>query len=109
MSTKVRKTSRDLQAEARREQLLDCAVQVFAAKGPEAGIKDIAAAAGVASGLMYHYFDSKQALLEAIIRERAFRSPLEEFLAGGPRGPVLDVLHQVVAIYHEWLRAFGAM
>jgi AcrR family transcriptional regulator len=109
MSTKNHKTSRDLQAEARREQLLDCAVQVFATKGPDAGIKDIAAAAGVASGLVYHYFDSKQSLLQTIIRERAFRSPLEDFLARRPEGPVVEVLHQVVAIYCDWLRAFGAM
>lgn len=45
MSTRVRKTSRDLQAEARREQLLDCAVEVFQKKDASAGIKDIAAAA----------------------------------------------------------------
>ncbi|HEU0167916.1 MAG TPA: TetR/AcrR family transcriptional regulator [Chloroflexota bacterium] len=107
MSTKQHKTSRDLQAEARREQLLDCAVTVFAEKGPNAGIKDIAAVAGVASGLVYHYFESKQDLLQTLVRERTFASPLEEFLRDPGEASVLAVLHRVVEIYDEWLARFG--
>jgi AcrR family transcriptional regulator len=45
-------------------------VRVFARKGYHAArVGDIAAEAGVAHGLLYHYFDSKEKLLETIFRE----------------------------------------
>ena len=44
----------------RRRQILDAAVQVFAQQGFHAcRVSDIAREAGVAHGLIYHYFDSK--------------------------------------------------
>jgi TetR/AcrR family transcriptional regulator, fatty acid metabolism regulator protein len=57
-------------AEARRTLILEAAVRVFARKGYHAArVGDIAAEAGVAHGLLYHYFDSKEKLLETIFRE----------------------------------------
>jgi AcrR family transcriptional regulator len=50
--------------------LLGAAVKVFARKGFHASrVGDIAEEAGVAHGLLYHYFDSKDAVLETIFRE----------------------------------------
>ncbi len=105
-TSKPRKTSRDLQAEARREQLLDCAIAVFVEKGPAAGIKDIAAAAGVASGLLYHYFDSKEAILQTILRERNFALPLDAFLREA-QGSVPDTLREVALLFHGWMTRIG--
>src|SRR5579871_543324 len=52
-------TRRTQQAEERREQLIDTALRVFAEKGWDAtSIPDLARAAGVAQGLMYHYFSN---------------------------------------------------
>jgi AcrR family transcriptional regulator len=46
-------------------------VRVFAAQGYEASrVGDVAKEAGVAYGLVYHYFDSKEAVLEAVFREQ---------------------------------------
>ncbi|HJT57627.1 MAG TPA: TetR/AcrR family transcriptional regulator [Ktedonobacteraceae bacterium] len=60
--------------EDRREQIIDAAMHVFAEKGfVRATNKDIARKAGITPGLIYHYFDSKEALLKAIV---AGRSPL---------------------------------
>jgi TetR/AcrR family transcriptional regulator, fatty acid metabolism regulator protein len=57
-------------ADARREKIRDAAVRVFARKGfHSARVGDIAAEAGVAHGLLYHYFDSKDALLESVFHE----------------------------------------
>jgi TetR/AcrR family transcriptional regulator, fatty acid metabolism regulator protein len=57
-------------AEERSRQILDAAVRVFARKGFQAArVGDIAAEAGVAYGLVYHYFDSKDAVLDAVFRE----------------------------------------
>src|SRR5438270_4212939 len=54
----------------RRRDLLDAAVRVFARKGFHAArVGDIAEEAGVAHGLLYHYFRSKEEVLETIFRE----------------------------------------
>ena len=56
--------------EERRRQILDAAVRAFAKNGYHASrVSDIAEEAGVAYGLVYHYFESKDAVLEAIFRE----------------------------------------
>jgi TetR/AcrR family transcriptional regulator, fatty acid metabolism regulator protein len=50
--------------------LLDAAIVVFARKGFHASrVGDIAEEAGVAHGLLYHYFRSKDEVLETIVRE----------------------------------------
>jgi AcrR family transcriptional regulator len=72
-------TQRDLQAEMRRNQLLDIALALFAERGIEnVSIKDLAAEAGVAPGLLYHYFRSKEDLLVAVFQKH---NPLPEFEA----------------------------
>ncbi len=54
----------------KRRQLLEAAVRVFARKGFHASrVGDIAEEAGVAHGLLYHYFESKDQVLEAVFRE----------------------------------------
>jgi AcrR family transcriptional regulator len=57
-------------AEDKPKQILDAAVRVFAQQGYEASrVGDIAKEAGVAYGLVYHYYGSKDAVLEAVFRE----------------------------------------
>jgi len=57
--------------EDRREQIIDAAMRVFAQKGySKATNKDIAREAGITTGLIYYYFDSKEALLKAILEAR---------------------------------------
>jgi TetR/AcrR family transcriptional regulator, fatty acid metabolism regulator protein len=54
----------------KRRHLLDAAVRVFARKGFHATrVGDIAEEAGVAHGLLYHYFKSKDQVLEAVFHE----------------------------------------
>ena len=61
-------TARSQQAQRRREELIDAALAVFGAKGIDgASIKDIAVAASVTPGLLYHYFDSKEDLVALIL------------------------------------------
>jgi AcrR family transcriptional regulator len=62
--------SRVSTADGKRRQILDAAVRVFAAQGYEASrVGDVAKEAGVAYGLVYHYFGSKDAVLDAVFRE----------------------------------------
>lgn len=56
--------------DARPAEILDAALAVFAQKGFAATkLDDIAARAGITKGTIYLYFDSKQALFEALARQ----------------------------------------
>jgi AcrR family transcriptional regulator len=53
----------------REREILRAAIRVFAQKGYHASrVGEVAAEAGVAYGLVYHYFGSKESLLETIFR-----------------------------------------
>jgi TetR/AcrR family fatty acid metabolism transcriptional regulator len=55
----------------RRRQIIDAAVRVFARQGFHAcRVSDIADEAGVAYGLVYHYFRSKEEVLDTLFTER---------------------------------------
>ncbi|CAN5502265.1 TetR/AcrR family transcriptional regulator [soil metagenome] len=55
----------------KRRAILDAAITVFARQGfHSARVSDIAAEAGVAYGLVYHYFDSKDQILNELFSER---------------------------------------
>jgi AcrR family transcriptional regulator len=57
-------------ADDKSRRILDAAVRVFASHGYDAArVSDIAREAGVAYGLVYHYYASKEAVLEAVFRE----------------------------------------
>jgi AcrR family transcriptional regulator len=60
--------SQRLTASARREQILDVALEVFANAGFHgASMNDVADAAGVTKPVLYQHFDSKRALYQALI------------------------------------------
>lgn len=86
-------TRRELQKQERRNQLIDTALALFAEKGVESTtIKDIAERAGVAQGLVYHYFDSKDDLLWAIIERHNPLPVLSTALTDVADRPVREVL-----------------
>jgi AcrR family transcriptional regulator len=83
--------------EDRREQIIDAAMRVFSQKGfTKATNKDIAREAGITPGLIYYYFESKEALLRAILESK---SPVQ-ILASLPPDlmswPVEKVLRSLV-------------
>ncbi|MBB3729969.1 TetR/AcrR family transcriptional regulator [Nonomuraea dietziae] len=98
------KTRRE-QAEWRREQLLDAALKVFAAKGVDgASVKDIAEAAGVTPGLLYRYFESKEALVTTLLSERGFLPQLRELLTADHRGrPAVEMLTELLGAFDALL------
>jgi AcrR family transcriptional regulator len=64
--------------ELRRGELLDCAQRLFLMRGYDnASLNDVIAEAGVSKGAFYHYFASKEALLEALA-ERLAQQALAE-------------------------------
>jgi TetR/AcrR family fatty acid metabolism transcriptional regulator len=72
----------------KRRQILDAAIRVFARQGFHATrVSDIADEAGVAYGLVYHYFNSKEEVLNELFAERwsLLLAAIEETdRAGGP-------------------------
>jgi TetR/AcrR family fatty acid metabolism transcriptional regulator len=63
-------TDGSIAQEEKRRLILDAAVRVFARSGYHgARVGDIAREAGVAHGLLYHYFVSKEQVLHTIFRE----------------------------------------
>jgi TetR/AcrR family fatty acid metabolism transcriptional regulator len=70
------RTTTDAQREKRR-RILRAAITVFARNGYHASkVSDVATEAGVAYGLVYHYFGSKEQLLDTIFR-RTWTNMLE--------------------------------
>jgi TetR/AcrR family fatty acid metabolism transcriptional regulator len=64
-------TARSQAATDKRRLILDAAVRVFARQGfHTCRVSDIADEAGVAYGLVYHYFDSKDQILDTLFLER---------------------------------------
>jgi len=67
----VATTARSQAAQDKRRQILDAAVKVFARQGFHAcRVSDIADEARVAYGLVYHYFSSKDEVLDTLFLER---------------------------------------
>ena len=82
----------------RRRQILDAAVKVFASRGfTQCRVSDIADEAGVAYGLVYHYFDSKDQILDTLFLERW--DVLLEVIAeiDGQPLPAREKLHAIAA------------
>jgi AcrR family transcriptional regulator len=86
-------------AEDKRRLILDAAVRVFARQGYETSrVGDVAKEAGVAYGLVYHYFGSKDAVLEAVFREQWGRLLAAVALAEQTGGSAPEQLGLVVKI-----------
>ena len=71
---------------SRREQLLAIAARLFAEKGfKNTTVRDIADAAGILSGSLYHHFDSKESMVDEILStfQAALFGEYDEILASG--------------------------
>lgn len=79
----------------RRVQILEVALTLFAERGVEGTtIKQIAEHAEISVGLLYHYFDGKAALLQAIFEHRALQLPQLEEMHDRPVEEVLPIFVQ---------------
>lgn len=69
----------------KRERILEAATRVFARRGYHgARVSDIASEAGIAYGLVYHYFKNKDEILDTIFEERwnAFLAVVDRIAEG---------------------------
>jgi AcrR family transcriptional regulator len=91
----------------RRRDLVRAAIRVFARKGFHAArVGDIAEEAGVAHGLLYHYFASKEDVLESIFRETWTRVVEQATVLEASGEPLPDQLRGFASFYlGTWLSA----
>ena len=81
------------QGRERKQQLLDAAADLFAERGYGATrVIDICQAAGVAKGLFYWYFDTKEALFAELVRSMRQRLRRTQAAAMAPGGDPIDRL-----------------
>lgn len=93
-----------LTASARREQLLDVALQVFARQGYHgASMNDVADAAGVTKPVVYQHFDSKRDLYLALLDEVGARmlTAISKATAGATDGK--DQTELGFTAYFRWV------
>ncbi|EOM74510.1 TetR/AcrR family transcriptional regulator [Rhodococcus rhodnii] len=100
----------------RRAELLDIAAGLFADRGVRATtVRDIADAAGILSGSLYHHFDSKESMVDEILRTfldglftryreivasgRDTRTTLSDLVTAS--FTAIDRSHAAVAIYQD--------
>ena len=97
--TQIADRRRRLSPDERREQILVAAERLFAER-PYAAVSttEIARAAGVARGLLNHYFGDKRALYLEVVRRAAFLGGMEEVPL--PAGALTD---RVDAAVHWFL------
>lgn len=81
--------------QARRDMILETAVQLFSEKGVhQTTMKDIGLAAGISMGAMYHYFASKEDIVLALAAYE--RNQLDELMTA------LEQSHDVVSTLDDW-------
>jgi AcrR family transcriptional regulator len=93
---------RRLSVEDRRQELIDAALRLFSARGPEAvSVDDIAAEAGASRALLYHYFDNKHDLYLAALRAAA--DALLEQLRSPVTGSPAELLDAGLSAYLNYV------
>ena len=90
---------------AKREQILDAALEVFSRKGVYATrIADIATEAGIAYGLVYHYFKNKEEILSTIFEQRWARVTEQLEQASKQGHDARDRLERAAGVFIEAYR-----
>jgi AcrR family transcriptional regulator len=96
----TRPAYRRLQAEDRRQQLLERGAELFASHSyDELSMREIARKVGISKPLLYHYFPSKQAFFEATLAQAA--AQLRARTEPDPNLPPLDQLRGSLEAFLE--------
>lgn len=100
--------ARQRRKEARPQELLDAALELFAHKGFAATrSEEVAARAGVSKGTLYLYYPSKEELLKAVIQQR-LSSEIAAVAARVERhgGPAAELLQEMLTGW--WITVFDS-
>ena len=84
--------------ETRRNELIDAAEELFLANGyEETAVADIVRKIGVAQGTFYHYFKSKEGVLDAITDR--WIEELKEGVVGIASGDDSDAIEKIIGVF----------
>jgi AcrR family transcriptional regulator len=108
--------ARDRDGTGSRRAIIDAALELFGRLGYDgASMKAIAGEAGISPGLIYHYFDGKEQLLQAIFAEcmeDVQRSFAEAELASTPGDRIGALVHAAFGIVRRnlsfWRLSYGS-
>ena len=93
----------DILKEERKSQIMEVAIHLFAENGFHAtSIEQIATKAGISKGLVYNYFDSKEAMLKEAL-DQGFRE-IDEAIAHTDRSDPKNYLEELLNVYFQALR-----
>lgn len=85
-----------------REHILDVALRLMSEHGAKGtSMRQLAAACGVQVAAIYHYFESKDALLAAVVAERQYGRRLAEALPVDPSAPAAERVAALVRAVWE--------
>jgi len=91
-----------------RQRLLDCALDLFSQRGYEAvAVREVVAGAGVTKPTLYHYFNSKRGLLDALLRRETALLISRLKSAATYQGDLVLTIEKIVSTYFDFARLSG--
>jgi TetR/AcrR family transcriptional regulator len=85
-----------------REKLLNVALSLFSQRGYDAvGVQEVVEAAGVTKPTLYHYFDSKRGLLDALVQREEGYLLTRILQASIYQGDLVLTLGKIAAAYYQ--------
>jgi AcrR family transcriptional regulator len=99
------RTVKEEEYTAKRNEILDAGLQLVYSKGyDKMTIQDILDQLQMSKGAFYHYFDSKVAVLEAVVERMATEQvkPIFQSIVQDPQLPALEKLHQYFYMSTSW-------
>jgi AcrR family transcriptional regulator len=93
--------------DARREQLLRAGVDLLRVRTPdEISVDDVARRAGISRGLLYHYFDDKDAFVVAVVEQAS--DELRQALRGDPQLSGPERIEAAIDLFIAYAEAHAA-
>lgn len=87
------------------QQLLDSALELFSQRGYDAvGVREVVEAANVTKPTLYHYFDSKHGLLDALLKREAGQLLAEIIPAAVYQGDLVLTLEKITKAYFRFVQ-----
>jgi AcrR family transcriptional regulator len=96
-----------LATDARRQELLRAGVELLRVRTPdEISVEDVARRAGISRGLLYHYFEDKDAFVVAILEHAS--EELRQALRGNPELSGRERIEAAIDAFIEYAEAHAA-
>lgn len=91
------------------QELLDRALELFSQRGYDAvGVSEVVEAVGVTKPTLYHYFNSKRGLLDALLQREAGKMLAQILKAASYQGDLVLTLENITRAYFEIAKQSGA-